>query len=94
MDKKLAPAALLTVGRRNHHGFVVRFAGVIVDRSCGLGAEVAGLGVEVQSADAVGTVRASKPHAALDALDSVGFHCLNCNPQQPDGEYALVGQRR
>jgi hypothetical protein len=24
--------------------------------------------------------RAGKPHATLDAIDAVGFHCLNCNP--------------
>jgi hypothetical protein len=53
---------------------VVRFGGVIVDRGCGLGAEVAGSCVEIEGADAVGAVRAGKLHAALDALDSIGFH--------------------
>ena len=70
----LAPAALLALGERNGHNFVVHCGGVMVDCGCGLGAEVAGLRVEFQSADAVGTLRAGEPHAALDALDSVGFH--------------------
>jgi hypothetical protein len=52
----------------------MHFGGVIVDRGCGLGAQVAGSGVEVERADAVGTVRAGELHAAFDALDSVGFH--------------------
>jgi hypothetical protein len=29
----------------------------------------------------VGTVSAGELHAALNALDSIGFHCLNCSPQ-------------
>ena len=58
----------------------MRSGGVIVDRGCGLGAQVAGSGVEVERADAVGTMRAGELHAAFDALDSVGFHCLNCSP--------------
>ena len=49
-------------------------SGVSIDRGCGLGAEVAGFRVEVDRADAVGTLRAGELHAALDALDSVGFH--------------------
>ena len=73
---------------------MVGFAGVIIDRGGGLGAEVAGLGVEIQSADAVGTVRARELHAALDALDSVGFHWLNCSPHQLCAADALVGQRK
>ena len=52
---------------------------VIVDGSCGLGAQVALLGVEIERAYTVGTVRAVKLHAALDALESVGFHCFDCN---------------
>ena len=59
---------------------MVRFGGVSIDYGCGLGAEVAGFRVEVQCADAMGTLRAGELHAALDALDSVGFHCLNCSP--------------
>jgi hypothetical protein len=49
-------------------------AGVIVDCGGGLGAEVAGLGVEVKRADAMSTVRARELHAALDSLYFVGFH--------------------
>lgn len=49
-------------------------AGVGVDCGCGLSAQVAGLGVEVYGADAVSTLSAVELHAALDALDSVGFH--------------------
>ena len=60
----------------------MRFAGVIIDSGCGLGAEIAGLRVEVQRADAVGTLRAGELHAVLDALDSVSFHWLNCSPLQ------------
>ena len=59
---------------------MVSFCGVSIDRGCGLGAEVARLGVEIQRADTVGTVRAGELHAALDALDSIGFHCPNCSP--------------
>ena len=76
----LAPGALLTIGRGNHWGCGVRFAGVIVDCGRGLSAEVAALRVEVQRADAVCALRAGELHAALDALDSIGFHWLNCSP--------------
>ena len=58
----------------------MRFAGVIIDRGCSLSAEVAALGVEVQRADAVCTLSAGELHAALDALDSIGFHWPNCSP--------------
>ena len=57
--------------------------GVIVDCACGLGAEVAGLGIEIERADAVAAASASELHAAFDALDSIGFHCLNCSPLRP-----------
>jgi len=59
---------------------MVRFGGVIVDCGGGLGAEIARLGVELESADGVGTMSAVELHAALDALDSISFHCLNCSP--------------
>ena len=59
---------------------MVRFGGMIVDCGGGLSAQVAESGVEIQGADAVGTVRTGELHATLDALDSVGFHCLNCSP--------------
>ena len=55
---------------------MVRFGCVLTDGGCGLGAEVAALGVEIECADAVFTVRASELYAVLDALGAVGFHCL------------------
>ena len=72
----------------------MRFAGVIIDSGCGLGAEIAGLRVEIQRADAMCTLRAGELHAVLDALDSVGFHWLNCSPCAGGSDYALVGQLR
>ena len=71
--RRLAPAALL-IGQGDGQGFVVRSGGVIVDRGRCLGAEVAGFRVEIQRAHDVITPRAGEPHAALDALDPVGFH--------------------
>ena len=50
--------------------------GVLIDGSRGLGAEVASLGVEIERADAVFTVRACELYAVLDAFGTVGFHCL------------------
>lgn len=94
VSKNLAPGALLTIRRGNHQWFVVRFAGVMVDRGCGLGAEVAGFCVEIERAHAVGTVRAGELHAALDALDSIGLHCLNCSPPPGEEMHSMVGQRR
>ena len=93
-DATLAPGALLTVGGGNYHGHVMGFGGVLVDHGCSLSAEIAGLGVEVQRADAVFTLRAGELHAALDALNSVGFHCMNCSPFASGGGQALVGQRK
>src|SRR6267378_3531046 len=90
----LAPGALLTVGRGNYRGCGVRFAGVIVDCGRSLSAEVAALRVEVQRADAVCALRAGELHAALDALDSIGFHWLNCSPSGRGSQDALVGQLR
>ena len=75
----LAPCALLTFGGGNDQGLVVRFGGVIVNRGCGLRTQVSGLRIEIERGDAVGTVRAGELHAALNALDSIGFHCLNCS---------------
>ena len=57
---------------------MVRFGGVVVHGGGGLRAEVSGFGVEVESADAVGTVGAGEFHAALDALDAIGFHWFDC----------------
>ena len=62
----------------------MRLGGVSIDHGCGLGAEVADFRVEVQRADAVFTLRAGELHAALDALDSVGFHYLNYSPRQAE----------
>lgn len=73
-DVTLAPSALLAVGRGNYHGGVVRFGGVIVDHGRGLGAEIATFCIEVQGTYAVGTMRACEFHAALNALDAIGFH--------------------
>ena len=66
----------MTIRGRDYQRRVVRLGGVSIDRGCGLGAEVAAFCVEVNRADAVGTLGAGELHAALDALDSVGFHCL------------------
>jgi len=90
----LAPGALLTVGGGNDRRFAVRLSGMSIDRSCSLGAEVARLGVEFEGADAVGAVRAGKLHAALDALDSIGFHYLNCRSSASGSKQALVRRRR
>jgi hypothetical protein len=67
----------LSVGR-DDEGRGMHSGSVIIDGGCGLGAEISGLGVEIERADAVGTVRAQELHAALDALDSVCFHCMDC----------------
>jgi len=67
-NERLAPVSLLTLGRGNYQRLTVHLASVIVDGGCGLGAEVAGLGVEVERGDTVGAVRAVELHAALDAL--------------------------
>ena len=90
----LAPGALLTIRGGDYRGCGVRFAGVIVDRGRGLGAEIAALRVEVQRADAVCTLRAGELHAALDALDLIGFHWPNCSPSAGRSDYALVEQLR
>jgi hypothetical protein len=73
-EGNLAPDALESVGGRNYHWLVMRFGGVIVNGGGGLGAKVSGFGIEVECADTVGAMRAGELHAALDALDSVGFH--------------------
>ena len=65
---------LLGVERGEHYRLVMNLGGVLVDGGGGLGAEVAGFGIEIQRADAVGAARAVELHAAFDALDSVGLH--------------------
>jgi hypothetical protein len=67
---------------------------VKIDGGCGLSAEVSGLGVEIERAYAVGTMRTGELHATLDALDFVGFHCLDCSPSASSSEDAMVGQPR
>lgn len=59
---------------------MVSFASVLVDCGGGLGAEVPDLGIEVESADAVRTMRTGELHATLDPLNFIGFHCTNCSP--------------
>ena len=92
--ESLAPGPLLTIRRGDYHGRRVRFVGVIINRGRGLSAEVAALGVEVQCADAVCTLCAGELHAALDALDFIGFHWTNCSLSAGGSGYALVGQLR
>jgi len=45
--------------------------GVAVNFGCGLGAEVAVVEIEVESADVVGAAGAGELHASLDARDGV-----------------------
>ena len=54
------------------------FTGVTVDGGSGLRAQIAGFGIEIQRAYAMGAACAGKFHAALDAFDAIGFHSLNC----------------
>ena len=68
------------VGGGNHHRLVVSFGGVLVHGGGGLGAEVSGFGIEVEGADAVRAMGADESHAALDALDAIGFHCFEFSP--------------
>ena len=72
---------------------MVHLRGVSIDCGRGLGAEVAHSCVEVQGADAVPTDGAGELHAALDALDSIGFHYLNPIPMQAGSQDPMVGQR-
>jgi hypothetical protein len=37
---------------------------------------------------------ADELHAALDAFDTISFHCLNCSPSASIVEHAMVKQRR
>ena len=54
---------------------MVDAGGVAVDSRCCLGAEVAVVEVEVESADVVGATGAGELHASLDACDGVvSFH--------------------
>jgi hypothetical protein len=72
----------------------VGFAGVVVDRRCGLGSKVSNSGIKIERADTVLAVRASELHAALDALDSIGFHYMNCKSSASYRNVALVGHLR
>jgi hypothetical protein len=91
---KLAPAALLAIGRRDYHRRLVRRSGVGIDCGGGLGAEISNFGVKLQSCDAMGALLARELHAALNALDSIGFHSMNCSCHGDEGVDAMVGQRR
>jgi hypothetical protein len=53
---------------------VVRLGGMPTNGGGGLGAQVAGLRVKIERADAVFTVRAGEPYTPRHALDAVGFH--------------------
>ena len=90
----LAPGALLAFGCGYHHRLVVSLARVTINRGCGLGTEVASFLVEVEGANAVSTARAVELHATFDALDSIGFHCLNCRPETAERVHSVVGQRK
>jgi hypothetical protein len=72
--ERLAPAALLAVCWRHYQRRVMGCCGVSVDCGGGLGAQVAGFGVEIDGADTVAALSAVKLHATFDALDFVGFH--------------------
>ena len=71
---------LLGVERGEHYGLVVHFGGVLIDSSCGLGAEVAIARVEVKRTDVVSTMGAGEPHTSLDAGDGVEtLHRIECS---------------
>jgi len=70
------PGAQFHVEGGNRRGFVVRSGRVLIDGGRGLGAKIAGRGFEVKRTDAVFTPRAGELYAVLDALGTVGFHCL------------------
>jgi len=72
----------------------VGFTGVVVDRCCGLRAKVSNFGIKVERADTVLAMRASELHAALDPLDSIGFHYTNCKSSVSYRNDALVGHLR
>jgi hypothetical protein len=63
----------------------MRLGGVATDGGGGLGAEVAGFGIKIERADAVFTLRAGEPYAALDTLDPVGFHSCIVTLCKQDG---------
>jgi hypothetical protein len=42
----------------------------------------------------VGALLARELHAALDALDSIGFHSMDCSCHGAEGVDAMVGQPR
>jgi len=68
--------------------------GVVVECGRGLGAKISGFGVEVEGADAVRAMGAGKPHAVLNALDSVGFHWVDCKSSEGGCRHALGEQLR
>jgi hypothetical protein len=83
---------LLGVQGGEHYGLVVDFGGVLVDGGGGLGAEVAIAGIEVESGDVVGAVRAGELHAAFDASDGVeALHRFECSLLCAKGKARGVG---
>lgn len=68
--------------------------GVIVNRGGGLGSQIAGFRIEVVGADAVIATGTGELHAALDALDSVGFHRLDCKSSEGGYGHASGAQLR
>jgi hypothetical protein len=53
--------------------------GMVINSGGGLSTEVAGFGIKIERAHAMGTLCAAESYATLDALESIGFHCLNCS---------------
>jgi hypothetical protein len=84
-----APGAQLIVEGGNGRRFMMRLSGMPTDGGGGLGAEVADFGVKIERADAVFTVRAGEPYAALEALDTVRFH--SCIVTLRELDWALDG---
>ena len=70
---------------------MVDFGSVLVDGCGSLSTEVAVAGVEVESADVVGTVGAGELHASLNARDGVeALHSLECSPLERERKARAV----
>jgi hypothetical protein len=85
----------LSIQRRIRHRLVMHRRGMLVDGGGGLGTLVAVARIEIQRADMVGAVAASKPHAALDARDAIkalhGFSLVFlCHRERNEGSAAKV----
>lgn len=61
---------------------MVHLRGVLIQRSCGLRAEVSVAGVELCRGDAMFAAHAGELHAARDSFDGVVSHWLDCSPRQ------------